>query len=150
MPVQRPAFYNENADLQSIEILAWAAEQDCFTSRAVRTHFTNQLNGYKDPVHEVSERLRKLVRSSNLFVANEAVVQYQASKELEIANGNKTPLLPNAQANEILARLSIMAEEAARLKRRGRPEHLYFANAKTRKYVESRKTDLDVIRKSRQ
>lgn len=164
----RPSFYNEDAALQSIEILAWAVKQPCFTIMDAKSFFEVQLEGYRDPDHEISERLRKLLKSGMLVIAEhgaldtqEAIMRAKAKeqeqKERELqAQGKKIPQREEDPIGTItLERLLIIKQflseiENNKKKRgRGRPPRLYFTTQAAAKYVESRADDLAAIAKTR-
>lgn len=135
----RPSFYAENPALHSIEILAWASSVPCFTFREMRDRFQKQLAGYKDPVHEASERLRKLVKTGMIAIADETRVN-------STAQGHE---LPEPQRTAVAEKLSEIAIESkgkpGQPGLRGRPSRVYILTRGGQKQVDRRLEDLEAI-----
>lgn len=123
----RADFYNADAALRSIEILDWAAKQSGFLASDVREHFAGQLAGYKDADHEISERLRKLLKSGNIVVVTTAYVSS------ELAAGR----LDVQEASEIGLHLDQIQTGGGR----GRKPRLYAISQSGRRYLASRNAD---------
>lgn len=123
----RADFYNKDAALRSIEILEWAGGRSSFLSSDVRKHFDGQLAGYKDADHEVSERLRKLLKSGNIVVVTAAYV----SAELAVGR------LGGEEASE----LGLLLEQIEAGTGRGRKPRLYAISHAGRRYLTSRSAD---------
>ena len=131
----RPEFYNEDARLHTIEILAWAAKRDVFTLREARQDFNSDLMEYKDPDHEISERIRKLIKSEMVVVVTTGLLKNLVS----------TDMMKGKLAAAIEQRLSEI--QAAKVP--GRPPRIYMATQAGQKYVETRKEDLERIAKEK-
>lgn len=156
----RPSFYSENPNLQSIEILAWAVKQPCFTLSDVKAAFAKQLEEYVDSTHEMSERLRKLAKSGMIVVADEGLLVTQ-EKILEANEAAKRsqyrkPVKQEEPKEDLVGtitpeRLSIIRQVLMEMKNqkrgKGRPPRLYFTTQAASKYVESRAADLLEIAK---
>lgn len=123
----RADFYNADAALRSIEILEWAGGRSSFLSSDVRKHFDGQLAGYKDADHEVSERLRKLLKSENIVVVTAAYL----SGELAVGR------LGGQEASE----LGLLLEQIEAGGGRGRKPRLYAISHAGRRYLASRSAD---------
>lgn len=131
----RPAFYNEDPFLHSIEILAWAVKQPCFSLGDVLRNFKDELRHYADATHEASERLRKLVRSGMIVALvgpRLAALKIDDEKTLVAIN----------------ERIRVLAMESFR--RRGRPARAYRITNAGRKQVARRKDDLERIAEAKE
>lgn len=133
----RPAFYNEDPKIHSIELLAWAAAQPCFTAGDLQAAFATELTNYKDAVHEVSERIRKLVNSSMIV----AVDQTRLDTTSPVA------AIDEARKAAIEIRMAKVKEDTKG--RRGRPPRIYIITNAGSKHVARRSEDLDEIAKKR-
>lgn len=140
----RPAFYEEDPKLHSIELLAWAAVQPCFTAGDMKQAFSQELSVYQtakgedNSDHELSERLRKLANSGMIVAVDQARLDTTS---------------PVAAIDE--ARKAAIEIRAARIKeetkgRRGRPPRIYIITNAGSKQVARRTEDLDEIAKKRQ
>ena len=155
----RPSFYSENPNLQSIEILAWAVKQPCFTLGDVKAAFSVQLVEYVDSTHEMSERLRKLAKSGMIVVADEGLLVTQekileaneAAKKSQYRKPDKDEEPKDLIGAITPDRLSIIRQVLLEMKNqkrgKGRPPRLYFTTQAASKYVESRAADLLEIAK---
>lgn len=123
----RADFYNKDAALRSIEILEWAAAQPAFLTNDVRNHFDGQLAGYKDADHEISERLRKLLKSGNIVVVTAAYV----SAELAVGR----------LGGEEASALGLHLDQIEAGGGRGRKPRLYAISHAGRRYLASRDAD---------
>lgn len=154
----RPSFYNEDAKLRSIEILAWAVTLPAFTIMKAKTHFEIQLQDYRDPDHEISERLRKLLKSGMIVIADDEALNLQKSilearERAEIEDAQRTrkpiPKVEEVQGEITLERLATIKKALVDLQNEkrgaGRPPRLYFTTQAAAKYVESRAQDLAAI-----
>lgn len=134
----RPAFYEENPNLRSIEILAWAVKEPCFTLSGVKEAFADQLGVYADPTHEVSERLRKLAKSGMIVVADERLI---SSKEKTLdavgAPEDRVGAITPERLSVIRQTLQEMNDPSVK-RGKGRPPRLYFTTQAAAKYVETR------------
>lgn len=141
MPGYRASFFNKKAALHSIEILAWAAKQPAFTSREVATHFAQQLSTYGDVSHEVSERLRKLLKSGMIMILDEGAVKSLVS----------TDIIKDKEAPALLARLAAIqgSGEDDAPKARGRKARLYRLTIAGENHVKERKDTLKFIDEQR-
>jgi len=131
----RPGFYNETASLHTIEILAWAAKQSAFTSRDVLDHFHKCLAPYGDPAHEVSERLRKLLKSGMIMILTEREVETLKTRHA----------IDGEDAEKLLKLLA--AIQGAKVK--GPKPRLYRITRTGEDYVDGRKDDLEFIKEQR-
>lgn len=159
----RPSFYNENPNLTSIEILAWAVKQPCFTMSEVKAAFGKQLEEYVDADHEISERLRKLLKSSMIVVADEGMIATQEAilkaKEQAEKSAYRLKVAGRKEEAEDLVgaitpdRLSVIRQVLLEMKGqkrgKGRPPRLYFTTQAASKYVEGRAEDLAAIAKAK-
>src|SRR5262245_12312263 len=127
----RPDFYNDDPRLHTIEILAWIAARDSFTIGELREEFSSDLKDYGDPDHEASERLRKLLKSEMILIVTPGLV-----KTFETTKIHRPKLIEYLEE-----RLS----QIASIKKPGRKPRLYMATEAGRKYVETRKADLEKI-----
>lgn len=140
----RARFFKSNAPLESIEILTWAAGLSCFTMEEAKENFSYCASRYKNFDHEISERLRKLLKSEMIVVADDGAIDAQekqlAAKELD---PEKAP--SQEEALLIRERLDIIRQVLAEMKNekrgKGRPPRLYFTNKAAEKYVETRSID---------
>lgn len=134
----RPAFYSDDPKLTSIELLAWAAAQPCFTAGDLQAAFLKELSTFKDPVHEVSERLRKLANSGMIVAVDQARFDSVAP----------TCALDGDRKNAIEARAAKVVEETKG--RRGRPPRIYIITNAGSKQVARRAEELAELGKKRQ
>lgn len=159
----RPAFYNENPNLTSIEILAWAVKQPCFTMSEVKSAFAKALEEYVDSDHEVSERLRKLLKSGMIVVADEGLLATQEAilkaKDAAQKSAYRPKTAQKDEPEELVGtvtpeRLSIIRQVLLEMKGqkrgKGRPPRLYFTTQAASKYVEGRAEDLAAIAKAKE
>lgn len=144
----RAKFFKENAILESIEILTWAVRQPCFMTIEVKETFGVHRDSYKDFDHEIDERVRKLLKSGMILVADEGLLKTQEAilKSQEIARLSGAAV----QKQEVLGELTFekiasIREALAKLKSekrgKGRPPRIYFVTSAAAKYVDSRSID---------
>jgi len=134
----RPAFYAEDPKLTSIELLAWAAAQPCFTAGDLQAAFAKELSTYKDAVHEVSERLRKLANSGMIVAIDQTRLESVAP----------TASLDGPRKAGIELRAQRLAEESKG--KRGRPARIYIITNAGSKQVARRAEELTELGKKRQ
>lgn len=131
----RPEFYNPDAKLHSIEILDWAAKRDVFTINEARDKFRSSLKDYEDPEHEISERLRKLLKSGNIIIVTPGDL--------------KTLLAAGTMSVDLATALAKRLDEIQKSKTPGRKPRLYRISQTGAKYVETRREDLERISKEK-
>lgn len=129
----RASFYPENPRLRSIEILGWAAARPCFTVAEARRAFDRQLGTYKNPDHEISERLRKLLKSGMITWTDPWAIE----REHRLLQDKKAPRQAFDRLSQI--RKTWEAMQAAP-RRAGRPARLYFVTQAGLAYVERRES----------
>lgn len=138
----RPAFYEENAKLQSIELLAWAAARPCFIASEMQTAFTAELAEHKDPAHEIQERLRKLISTGMIRIAD--------MKKIDTLDLD--PVLKGsiqARVESLKIDRSQKAVGSDNRKHVGRFPRVYFITSAGSNQVERRANDLKEIAKKR-
>lgn len=131
----RPSFYPENPRLHSIELLAWASTRASFTMKEIHLHFAATLSKYGDPIHEISERLRKMAKSGYIYHATEGVVKALLQQGV----------LKRDQAVHLMERLQGIVES----RELGRKPRLYAVSQTGIRYVHDRKADLAKISKKK-
>lgn len=141
----RAEFYNPDPMLHSIEILAWATDRDSFTIGDVRGRFGQELAGYEDAEHEISERIRKLVKSGNLIVLDPGAI-----KTLTVTGVmNEKTALALAQRLDEIQNPKTDPNKPKKPKPKGRKPRLYRISQTGAKYVETRRDDLEKIYKGK-
>jgi len=129
-----PGFYNtEDPKLRSIEILTWASKRLAFTSRDALDHFQKEFAQYGDASHEVSERLRKLLKSGMILIVTEGEVKTMRNREIVTEEEGKT----------LVGLLSKLCDPEIRKKegKRGPLPRLYKVTMPGEKYVKARLED---------
>lgn len=129
----RPSFYNENPKIHSIELLDWAAAQHCFTAGDLQASFAKELESYKDAVHEVSERIRKLVNSGMIV----------AIDQTRLDTTSPVAAIDEMRKAAIELRMQILKDESKG--RRGRPPRIYIITKTGQNQIQRRAEDIKTI-----
>lgn len=133
----RASYYNENPKIHSIELLDWAAAQQCFTAGDLQAAFAKELESYKDAVHEVSERIRKLVNSGMIV----AIDQTKLDTDSSVA------AIGEIRMAAIKLRMQILKDESKG--RRGRPPRIYIITKTGQNQIERRAEEIKNIGEKR-
>lgn len=151
-----PIPYAENPRLTTVEILSWAMRMGVFTLSDVIKEFgakykamrvdeeTGKERGSKDPVHDASERIRKLIKSGMLVVVTAETLPDLAKpvpKKLEEDIDDTEfwdPLLTKEEVKECLGRI----DEVLRVHSVGRKPRFYLMTRQGKKYTEKRESNI--------